>query len=98
VNAGRDYEETASREVEEELGIVVPVRKVSKIMPCEETGHEFVMLYETQHEGPFRLSPAEIELGEWFTTAQIQAWTARRPEDFAPGFLKCWEVWRRTVS
>jgi len=98
VNAGRDYEETALRELEEELGVRVPVREVTKITPCHETGHEFVMLYEAQHEGPFRLPPAEIELGEWFTPTQIQQWAARRPEDFAPGFLKCWEIWRRICS
>ncbi|RFC45305.1 MAG: 16S rRNA (adenine1518-N6/adenine1519-N6)-dimethyltransferase [Verrucomicrobia bacterium] len=98
VNAGRDYEETALREVEEELGISAPVREVSKIAPCEDTGHEFVGLYEAEHEGPLTLPPSEIELGEWFTIDQIRNWTARRPEDFAPGFLKCWEIWTQARS
>jgi len=96
VNAGQDYEPTALRELEEELGIHASVRSISKITPCEETGHEFVVLFEAHHSGPFDLPPSEIEYGEWFTLSQICEWTSRRPEDFAPGFLKCWDVWRRS--
>jgi 16S rRNA (adenine1518-N6/adenine1519-N6)-dimethyltransferase len=98
VNAGKNYEETACRELEEELGISVPVREIARIAPCEETGHEFVGLYEAEHEGPLSLPPSEIELGEWFTVDQIRNWAARRPEDFAPGFLKCWEIWNQSRS
>ncbi len=46
-----------------------------------------------EHEGPFRLPPAEIECGEWFTVEQLRRWIAARPEDFATGFLECWRVW-----
>jgi len=98
VNAGKNYEETACRELEEELGISVPVREIARIAPCEETGHEFVGLYEAEHDGPLSLPPSEIELGEWFTLDQIRNWAARRPEDFAPGFLKCWEIWNQSRS
>jgi 16S rRNA (adenine1518-N6/adenine1519-N6)-dimethyltransferase len=94
VNAGQDYAETATRELQEELGVDATVESVAKIGPCAETGEEFVGLFEAHHEGPFRLPPAEIDCGEWFTLAQIARWIAARPQDFAPGFLKCWEVWR----
>lgn len=95
VNTGRDYEETALRELQEELGIEAGVRPVAKISPCEETGHEFVFLFESDHSGPFELPPSEVECGEWFTYSQINEWTVQRPQDFAPGFLKCWETWTR---
>ncbi len=95
VNAGQDYAETAAREVQEELGVSATVEFVEKIAPCAETGEEFVGLYTSAHEGPFRLPPAEIDCGEWFTLYQIVRWVAARPQDFAPGFLKCWEVWQR---
>ncbi|NBV87768.1 MAG: NUDIX domain-containing protein, partial [Verrucomicrobia bacterium] len=96
VNAGEGYDETAQRELQEELGINPAVDFVARIAPCEETGHEFVGLYKASHGGPFRLPPAEIDCGEWFTEAQVVRWVASRPQDFAPGFLKCWDVWQRS--
>jgi 16S rRNA (adenine1518-N6/adenine1519-N6)-dimethyltransferase len=92
VNAGETYNATAPRELEEELGVQAPVQLLAKIDACEQTGHEFVQLYRAQHEGPFRLPPAEIECGEWFSPDQLQRWISARPGDFAPGFLKCWQV------
>ena len=93
VDSGHGYDETAAREVLEELGVDVAPVLAGRIEACENTGNEFVNLYQAQHEGPFRLPPAEIESGEWFSHEQIQEWSAARPEDFAPGFLSCWKVW-----
>jgi 16S rRNA (adenine1518-N6/adenine1519-N6)-dimethyltransferase len=92
VNAGQEYAATAERELEEELGVQVPVEEIASIPACLETGWEFVRLYRARHEGPFQLPPAEIETGGWFTPAQIRSWTAARPQDFAPGFRKCCEA------
>lgn len=94
VNAGDDYESTAPRELEEELGIRGELRFVSKINACSATGEEFVHLYSVAHEGPFRLPPAEIDCGMWFSPELLDAWLRERPEDFAPGFVICWKRWR----
>lgn len=94
VNAGNDYDETARREVEEELGVQADVELIGTIAACENTGWEFVKLYRGQHEGPFRLPPAEIESGAFFTIEMIEQWVAARPQDFAPGFLECWRLYR----
>ncbi len=94
VNAGHEYHATAERELEEELGASAPVEEIGAVSACEETGWEFVRLYRARHEGPFVLAPAEIETGGWFTEAQVDRWTAARPEDFATGFLECWRVYR----
>jgi 16S rRNA (adenine1518-N6/adenine1519-N6)-dimethyltransferase len=93
VNSGDNYTQTAHRELQEERGISSDVREVASLTPCLETGHEFVVLFETTHDGPFELPPSEIEFGEWFTIDQIKRWTSLRPDDFAPGFLKCWFAW-----
>ncbi len=95
VNAGQDYAETARRELEEELGITADVEEIGAITACENTGMEFVRLYRTEHDGPFLLPPAEIESGAFFTLEQIDQWIAARPIDFAPGFLECWQLFRR---
>lgn len=92
VDSGQGYEETAVRELREELGINAGVELIAHIPACAETGEEFVRLFKAHHEGPFCLPPAEVEHGEWFSRAQIDHWIAARPQDFAKGFLKCWEA------
>lgn len=94
LNAGDDYDETAGRELLEELGVEARCKPFGEIPACAMTGWEFVRIYQATHEGPFRLPPAEIECGEWFTSTQIDTWIAARPEDFAHGFLECWKVWK----
>ncbi len=89
VNGGGDYAATAARELEEELGISAPLELIGTITACKETGFEFVHLFQTKNEGPFQLAPAEIETGGFFPVSLIREWIARRPEDFATGFLKC---------
>jgi 16S rRNA (adenine1518-N6/adenine1519-N6)-dimethyltransferase len=92
VNAGDDYDATAPRELDEELGIHAPLELVGEIAACRNTGWEFVKIYRAQHEGPFRLPPAEIECGAFFSIAQIRRWMDARPTDFANGFIECWRA------
>lgn len=92
VCAGDTYEGTAPRELEEELGVSAPVEEVGAIDACRNTGWEFVRIYRAQHNGPFRLPPSEIEFGGFFTLDQVRRWIAARPEDFAKGFLECWQT------
>lgn len=93
VDSGCDYDETAPRELREELGIEVNLAAALKIDSCPGTGNEFVTLYIGSHQGPFQLSPSEIECGEWFGENLLQRWINARPGDFAPGFLECWKAW-----
>ena len=94
LNAGDDYEETASREVREELGVdPESVELLAKIEANAMTGWEFVHLFQARHEGPFRLPPAEIETGAFFPVEVVREWIERRPEDFATGFLECFRRW-----
>jgi 16S rRNA (adenine1518-N6/adenine1519-N6)-dimethyltransferase len=92
VNAGDDYDTTAPRELEEELGVRAPLDFTGEIAACRNTGWEFVKIYRATHEGPFRLPPAEIECGAFFSIAQIQRWLDARPKDFATGFTECWRT------
>jgi 16S rRNA (adenine1518-N6/adenine1519-N6)-dimethyltransferase len=94
VNAGDHYEETALREIQEELGVeVARVELLAKIEACATTGWEFVHLFRAEHEGPFHLPPAEIETGSFFPVEVIREWIGRRPEDFATGFIECFSRW-----
>ena len=98
VNAGDDYDGTAPREIAEELGVTADVERIGDLTACAETGWEFVRLYRARHEGPFRLHPAEIDCGGWFTPGQLDRWIAARPGDFAPGFLACHALSHRAAA
>ena len=97
VDAGESYEEAAHRELAEELGIQEATLSLkAEFAPSEENGFEFVRLYEVEESAkPSKLHfPAsEIEALEAFSLAEIQAWIARRPEDFASSFLQCFEAY-----
>ena len=94
VNAGQTYDETAPREIEEELGVSAEIERIGTLPPSAATGWEHVHLYRAQHDGPFSLNPAELDGGGFFTLDQVDRWIAARPEDFAGGFLECFRLFR----
>jgi 16S rRNA (adenine1518-N6/adenine1519-N6)-dimethyltransferase len=96
VDAGEAYDETASRELEEELGVKAELTRVAKLPCLEKTGWEFIWLYWGEHEGPFSLARTEIEHGEFFPVEIVERWVNARPQEFAPGFLECWKALKAT--
>jgi 16S rRNA (adenine1518-N6/adenine1519-N6)-dimethyltransferase len=94
VEAGEEYDETARRELEEELGVKTELKRVVKLPCSERTGWEFIWLYRAEHDGPFQLAKAEIEYGDFFPIEVVAGWVKARPADFAPGFLDCWEAYK----
>jgi 16S rRNA (adenine1518-N6/adenine1519-N6)-dimethyltransferase len=92
VEAGEEYDVTAVRELQEELGVKAELTRVAKLPASERTGQEFIWLYRGQHDGPFTLARSEIEHGEFFPTDVVSEWVNVRPADFAPGFLECWKA------
>jgi 16S rRNA (adenine1518-N6/adenine1519-N6)-dimethyltransferase len=94
LDAGEDYAAAAVRELEEEMGIRADEapEEIARIAACEETGWEHVRLYRARHNGALRYPAAEVETAAWFPTAEISAWIAACPQDFASGFLECWKA------
>ena len=92
VGAGEEYDETAERELAEELGCrpAAPPRRLFKIEARAETGQEFVWVYRVEAEGPFTLQADEIERGGWFTRPEIDRWLVARPRELAPAFRYLW--------
>ena len=94
VGAGEGYDDTALRELEEELGCR-PERTpqpLFKIEAREETGQEFVWVYRVEAEGPFtaRRRTRGSSAGDWFAPAEIDRWLAERPQELAPAFVFIW--------
>jgi len=94
VAAGESYEETARRELEEELGINVPLEKLLELPASARTEQEFVWLFRGEIRGNPTVNRSEIETGAFFPPAIIDGWVAERPENFAPGFIECWKAYR----
>ncbi len=94
LDAGEDYQMTAVRELEEELGIKnTQLQEVGELIPaCANTGWEHIMLYVARHDGALRFPCSEIEAGQWVSVEEIRAWIEARPGDFASGFIECWNV------
>lgn len=98
VDAGEDYETTARRELEEELGIAdAPLIALGKLPPSPATGMEHVALYAARYDGRVRFPAAEISAVLPFPVDLIDAWIARRPQDFASSFILCWQLARRHI-
>lgn len=95
LDVGESYGAAAVRELAEELGIEgAQTALAARIAAGEQTDFEFVELHTACHNGPMRCRPEEIDCGEWFSTGQIDEWVRARPQDFAKGFIRCWEAWK----
>ncbi len=93
LDSGEGYGAAAIRELEEEMGITgAEVEEIGRIPPCAETGWEFVRVFRTRYDGALKYPCAEIESAMWFPVAEVNAWIANRPSDFASGFLECWKL------
>lgn len=94
VDSGEDYDQTAVRELREEIGLrlTAPPQRLFKIDACEETDVEFVWIYRCENNGPFQLHPDEIETGDWFKPERVTQWIAEKPQDFAPAFMLIWKM------
>ncbi|MGD7654445.1 MAG: 16S rRNA (adenine(1518)-N(6)/adenine(1519)-N(6))-dimethyltransferase RsmA [Verrucomicrobiales bacterium] len=95
LDSGEDYATAAIRELDEEMGITVEEtpEEIARIAPCQNTGWEHVRLFQTHHSGSIRYPAAEVETATWFPIAELTAWIENRPQDFATGFIECWNTW-----
>jgi 16S rRNA (adenine1518-N6/adenine1519-N6)-dimethyltransferase len=98
VTAGENYDETARRELKEELGLDVPLEKIFSLNASSRTDHEFILGYTAVISTDPAPNKSEIERGAFFPSAVIDGWTSARPADFAPGFLECWKAYRKIGS
>ena len=97
VSAGENYDQTARRELKEELGVDVPLERIFRLTASSRTDHEFIWGYRGVVSGDLVPNKCEIERGVFFAPGLIDGWTSARPDDFAPGFLECWMAYRRKI-
>jgi 16S rRNA (adenine1518-N6/adenine1519-N6)-dimethyltransferase len=97
VSDKESYDETARRELQEELGINVPLKKILKLPASPWTDWEFIWLYRGQICGNPIPNRNEIEAGTFLPPTVIDSWIAGRREDFAPGFIECWKAYQKNA-
>ena len=94
VSAGETYDETAPREMQEELGLFAPLDRLAKFPAGPETANEFTVLYRAITDEPPCFDPGEIVGGDFYELAEIDAWLDRAPEDFSPPFQVAYRWYR----
>lgn len=89
LSSGEDYDPCAKRELEEEVGVILPAQrflKHFKIEACGDTGWEFVWVYSVVTAEQPRINLDELESGEFWTQQHCRSMLALYPERFARSF------------
>lgn len=98
VSTGETYDETAPRELQEELGLTTPVERLAKFPARPETANEFTVLYRTITDTPPQFDPDEIAGGAFYELTEIADWLTRTPDQFSPPFRIAFEWYRANQS
>lgn len=88
VDAGESYDESARRELAEELGIVDPPLSPAlfRLPASAATGREFVSVYRMVTSEQPRPDPGEIIDFRWCSSGDLQRWLAATPDAFTGTF------------
>ncbi len=85
VLAGESYEHSAKRELEEELGVIAPLKFLFNNYYEDEDNRVWGHIFSCIHEGPFTLQEEEVEYGRFMTIDQAQGMSEQEP--FTPDGL-----------
>ncbi len=96
VLSGEDYETTAARELQEELGVSIPLTYVGKAMARSEYESEMTALFLARSDGPFHFDPVETDGGEFFPWDEALA--ARDHLPMTPSLLVAMEQLERLLA
>jgi isopentenyl-diphosphate Delta-isomerase len=91
VSSGETYFNSATRELQEELGITAPLRFVTKVPACAQTSFEFTELYRADCDADVTIDPEEIQEVQWQTIDEIKDQLAATAEQFSPAFQLLFE-------
>ncbi|QDT36830.1 NUDIX hydrolase [Stratiformator vulcanicus] len=98
VTAGDDYDETAHRELEEELGLTCDITRVAKFDASPDSAYEFTVLYKAVTDDAPVPDPEEISDVKFASLDDWKEQAAAQPELFTPPFrlLLDWYMERGT--
>lgn len=96
VIAGDTYEETAQRELEEELGVSAPLTFLGKALVRSAFETEMTALYTAQSDGPFTFHPVETDGGAFYSWDELLAARATLP--MTPALLVALDELERQIA
>jgi 8-oxo-dGTP pyrophosphatase MutT (NUDIX family) len=79
LGAGESYDDGARRELGEELGVDVPLRRLFDLRFDDEQSPVNGVVYSCSSEGPFHLQASEIESGSFLDLAEVIELAQREP-------------------
>jgi len=91
VDYGEDYDMAAKRELEEELGIEVPLQRLGKFISSSEFEREISALYICHFNGPFKFNTQEITEGIFVSIDEIKRNLESGERKFADGFKEAFK-------
>lgn len=94
VDSGESYPDAAVRELQEELGVRIPLIPMKKVVACEQTDGEHSMLYmgilDPGSPRP-EPNPEEILEGRFFSLEEIKNKISNTPSNFTSSFCILFE-------
>jgi isopentenyldiphosphate isomerase len=99
VDSGEEYLECASREIAEELGIVVdqPLQPLFKLPASMRSGNEHCMVYRYCFDGPLVLQAEEIDDGVWIEPAAMDRRVADEDSRLTDAICLIWKRYRESM-
>jgi len=94
VDPGETYEQTAIRELREELGLGAHLEHTLQVRPSEKTDNEHVALFKAVTAEEPVPSSDEIEWGGFMPTDRLCRLMDDDPQDFVPAFIMLWQAFR----
>ena len=92
VNSGEGYESAAYRELKEELGIEVSLKKMNKIKSFYPSGHfVFIELWEGRCDNGFKFDPKEIIKHKFLPVKLVKELIHKNKKQFVPHFIEILE-------
>lgn len=88
LSTGEGYQESAVRELEEEIGIAAPLEFLAKFTASEDFAWEHTVLYKARSDAVPRPDPVEVAEILTFTIPDLLTHLQDHPEKFSPPFRK----------
>ncbi|HLD85604.1 MAG TPA: NUDIX domain-containing protein [archaeon] len=98
VDYGETYEEAAHREMEEEIGVNVKLKKIGKFKKVDNICNVWATLFLGKYNGSFKIDEKAVAEVRFFTCHEIRHTMKEHPEEFVPStpmFLDIYEKWKK---